>query len=438
MTLNVRRLIYIIFILIFLLAAPVILLYTAGYNYNFKRGNFLKTGVLMVDAKPTDAHFKIDNRLYNDSLPARISNLKPKDYNIEVERAGYWPWKKTLSLGSGETVFATNIFLPKKSDPQLLTEASISQAIFLEKGNQFILVTLKQNETQIILFDTLTRKTDILLDRLIDKNPKITISPNEKYLLVETPSETIVINLSRPGTTAKLQDKLGTLRNCAFEDDNDFVVYCLSGTTVARRNILTNEQEPIYSIGKSNFLVSGGFLYWTMNTPGVAFSLKRKPLLAGKEILPETLVHLPRGNYRLWNIDGLIAMHDQGTQIITLVNPDSGEIYTAGQLSGFNQPNNNSWLYWNPSEILINDLKNHTTALVTRIGQTIVKAVQLKKYPYVLYTAGDAISLIEEDNRNTKNIYTLATMDKIQNLFLLNDKIVYIVTANGLYTMTLQ
>src|SRR3989344_378214 len=170
MTLKARRIIYIIFILIFLLAAPAILLYTAGYNYNFKKGSLLKTGVLLIDAKPTDAHFQIDGRNYDNKLPARISNLKPKDYDVHVLRDGYFGWRKTLTIGSGETVYATNILLPKQSTPNLIFETPISQALFLEKGNQFILVAPKGKEIQIILFDALTRRNNILLDGLVDKN----------------------------------------------------------------------------------------------------------------------------------------------------------------------------------------------------------------------------------------------------------------------------
>ncbi len=438
MTLKTRRIIYIIFILIFLLAAPAILLYTAGYNYNFKKGGFLKTGVILIDAVPADAQFLIDGKNYNLSLPARVSNLKPKDYTVTLKRDGYYDWKKTLSVEPSETIFATNVFLPKKSTPELVLETNISQSVFLEKSNQFILVVRRGKTSQIILFDATNKQKTILIDTLTEKNPILTISPNEKYLLLETTRQTLAINLSKPSATVLLQGKNGPLRKTVFEADNDFVVYGLDGQLLVRRNLITDEQRTLYTISGNNFLLHNGFLYWTATLGDQPFSLQRIALFVGNRENPKPIVNVPRGNYKIKPVGNNILLHELGTNFFSLIDTETHKSLLDGQMLNFIPRDRNSLIYWNTSEIWLNNLDDKNTRLVTRIGEPIIKAIELQKQPYVLYATTNGISLIEEDNRNTKNTYSLYNGSNIKDLFLFKDTIAYFIGDKGIYLLTLQ
>ena len=53
--LALRRTIYILFIVIFLIAAPLVVLYSEGYRYNLKRGKIQKTGILIISSLPKKA-----------------------------------------------------------------------------------------------------------------------------------------------------------------------------------------------------------------------------------------------------------------------------------------------------------------------------------------------------------------------------------------------
>ncbi len=437
MTIIVRRIIYIIFILIFLLAAPAILLYTTGYNYNFKRGGFIKTGVLLVDALPNDARVRLDGKLLNDKLPARLSNLKPKDYLIAIERDGYSSWQKTLTIDSGATVYATNIFLPRQSSPDQLFSAQITKALFLEKGNQFIFVTPAKGGSTVLLFDAITKHSQVLVEHLDSATPRLVLSPNEKYILVETPKQSLSINLSKPGEPSILTGRHGLLVGMSFEDGNDFVIYARDGGMVIRQNLVTNEKNDIYTVGNSNFLVNSGFLYWTASIPDNDFALRRASIFGNGE-KPKTIFNPPRGNYDIQALNDTILLFERTTQTFTLLDTATWSELDSGQLTGQLPPTQNSWLYWNASEIWIKNLKNNGTNLVTRIGEKIIKAMELKKEPYVLYATNGALSLIEEDNRNTKNIYRLNAPNNILDFFLNNDKQIYIIGQDGLYTLALQ
>src|SRR3989344_4788562 len=98
MTLKVRRIISLIFILLFLTIAPAIVLYAAGFKFN--KNNFIVT-------------------------PAKIKNLLPGEYNLSLELNGYSGWQKKLTIYPGSSTFAEDIYLFKNDLPVQIFPAKI-------------------------------------------------------------------------------------------------------------------------------------------------------------------------------------------------------------------------------------------------------------------------------------------------------------------------
>ncbi|MFH0780181.1 MAG: hypothetical protein V1928_05025, partial [Parcubacteria group bacterium] len=61
MNINLRRGIAIGLIVLFLVAAPILILYTAGYRYNFKKNQVQKTGALVISTAPSGAEVTLNN-----------------------------------------------------------------------------------------------------------------------------------------------------------------------------------------------------------------------------------------------------------------------------------------------------------------------------------------------------------------------------------------
>ncbi|MFH1173158.1 MAG: PEGA domain-containing protein, partial [bacterium] len=97
MTLKTRRFIYIFFILIFLATAPILIVYAMGYKYNFKKNEFQKTGSFSIDSLSKGLSVYLDQELYKDKTPAKITNLLPGEYQVSLEADGYYPWQKKLT-----------------------------------------------------------------------------------------------------------------------------------------------------------------------------------------------------------------------------------------------------------------------------------------------------------------------------------------------------
>lgn len=443
MTLAIRRLIYIIFILIFLIAAPVILLYTTGYNYNFKKGALLETGVLLLDALPADAQFNLDGQPMTEKLPARISNLKPKDYTAEIKKDGFNSWKKTLSVGSGETVYATNIFLPKIDLPRLLSSKKIEQAIYLEESNQFIFVTETGGQTMVVRFDANAQKTSTLYTLKRSEPITLTISPNERYLAIESKTLAAIINLSKLGKPLLLIGKNGPLAELVFEESNDFVIYGKDSDTIVRYNLITNKRDNLTVLKTNHFLIWGEFIYWTNDLADQPFALRRLAL-SGAHPKIETIVSIPKGDWRLFSLNDHIILREKQTNNFILLDWKTLKKISDGHLTDFGLPKKGSFIYWDASEIWLQNLNQEAqSALLLRLGQPIVKAMLLNKYPYTLFATSDTLSLAEEDDRDIKNIYSLAGLQTINDFFIKNDKQVYIIGKQkdgqeGLFELDLQ
>ena len=121
MDIKTRRLIYLSLILIFLLAAPIMIFYTAGYRYNWQKNKIEQDGVLIADVIPASAQFLLDGSALSETRPLRLPNLLPNNYVLQARKDGYFPWQKKLEIKSGQTVLFYDIMLFKKSLPQLIS-----------------------------------------------------------------------------------------------------------------------------------------------------------------------------------------------------------------------------------------------------------------------------------------------------------------------------
>ena len=96
-----NRLILLAFcIVLFLLVAPLILLYSQGYRFDFDKNKVVKTGGIFINISNTSAEIYINEKFVKKTgffaNTALIENLLPKKYNIEVKKAGFQNMAKKL------------------------------------------------------------------------------------------------------------------------------------------------------------------------------------------------------------------------------------------------------------------------------------------------------------------------------------------------------
>ena len=98
-------------IMTFLILAPIVILYTAGYRYNSKKQRVEKVGIIFVRSRPSGADIYLDGKKRTETTPARLRDLLPGDYDVKISKKGYSDWDKVLPVGSELTTFAESIAL---------------------------------------------------------------------------------------------------------------------------------------------------------------------------------------------------------------------------------------------------------------------------------------------------------------------------------------
>lgn len=93
-----RNIFFYLSIVVFLVAVPVLVLYTTGYR--FGEGIISKTGGVSVYLSPAGSNLYINGK-FNDTLGFLsrsffVQDLKVGSYSIEVKKDGYYSWKKDI------------------------------------------------------------------------------------------------------------------------------------------------------------------------------------------------------------------------------------------------------------------------------------------------------------------------------------------------------
>ncbi len=163
-----------IFILLFCLITPPILIYANGYRINWHSWKLERTGLLEIKSEPTNALVNIDElkawwgKPKKIVTPVKLKNLRPGNYNVTLSLPGYYDWHKTLTVWPVQTTIVKDIRLFKKSEPQLLAAlpatTTLSGITLPLDNRQFNLATKNLTTTTIYAFIDEQKLTTTWLD----------------------------------------------------------------------------------------------------------------------------------------------------------------------------------------------------------------------------------------------------------------------------------
>jgi len=131
-------------VLFFVLATPMVLLYSWGYSFDWQEKNFVLTGGLYLKSIPKKAEIYVNDQLQNEQTPVFVKRLLPKEYQIRVSLPDYHSWQKTLKVESRIVTEAKNILLIPLS-PKI-------EVVNPELPLNFSLKDFVQEESEIIFY----------------------------------------------------------------------------------------------------------------------------------------------------------------------------------------------------------------------------------------------------------------------------------------------
>lgn len=241
MDIRIRRLIMTIFLLFFVITAPLLLLYASGYRYDFTRGRLQRTGNIFLEAPSIrSAYVYIDNQLYRETLSNKIfvKNILPGEYTVNITKDGRYPWSKTLLVQPGLTTFVKDIVLFLISEPIQLTQQPMTKAALspLESTLAYTLTTLDITE---LYSYSLKDGASTLISRFDTDKILLTWSPSGKILLAQTKDTAFSIE---NGNTITSYDTT-PYTSLRFNEITDQLIGITPSSIVA----LTENETPVYT-----------------------------------------------------------------------------------------------------------------------------------------------------------------------------------------------
>lgn len=122
-------------VIIFCILLPIMLSYALGYKIDFHKFKIYKTGIIYLNSTPAGAAIYINDKKHTDLTPARIENLKPGTYKIEVKREGFYSWEKDMVVRPNMVTKADGIVLfPVAQELKRISRYPLTEFIVSDKN----------------------------------------------------------------------------------------------------------------------------------------------------------------------------------------------------------------------------------------------------------------------------------------------------------------
>ena len=81
---RLRKIIFYIFALIYLVVAPLTILYALGYIFSPTQQTLVATGLISLSSEPPQAQVWLNGELLKEKTPVILRNLKPGPYTLRM------------------------------------------------------------------------------------------------------------------------------------------------------------------------------------------------------------------------------------------------------------------------------------------------------------------------------------------------------------------
>lgn len=440
--------------LLFLISAPLIILYSQGYRIDSENKKIVKTGGVYLKIIPKGAMVSIDEKIKRktDFLSGGIfiGNLIPKKYFLKIEKVGYQFWKKELEIIEEKVIEAKNIFLIPHNLKFEFLERDVNQFFFSPNEKSVILkkeILNKEQKTWILtIYDTETKiKSRLIEEKEISKegvkflnlnwspdSQKIILkaeimkeSENEiKFFILDlkkTPVEIIELNLTKE------------TKDCYFHPTSSEKIFF---TKQKQDSLLLFERE----IGKENgnLLLEGVIVYDTTKDSIFWISeqgfLEKSDLYGRSQKISIESLSVKENSLEIKVLNSFIFLKQN--EKLLLFNEDSRNFkeISAKVKSIKISPDLKKIVLYNDYELSVLFLKEDLNQPQKEKGEKVFLTRFSKKIGdvfwwtshYLIFNADSEIKIIEIDDRDEIQIWNIADFKEPVLYFSKKEKALYV------------
>lgn len=399
-----RRIVYSLFVGIFLVAAPLIIFYTMGYRYNLEKGRVQKTGVMKITTVPRGADIYLNGIRYETSqTPAKIEYLLPGDYEIRLAKDGYHEWQKKLAVTENGTTFAEKIMLFKDAAAETITASATVSWLVSPDKNMIAVADAKGNISLIDINSGLLGEVsggNIGVITTVSGASNLSLagfSPSGRYILAENAAgkatgRYLIDTLLK--TNKKIAASADTLR---WSGDKD-VLYGLDKAGLSQIDLTSlSAKILIKKFAANDFYASGNSIYYLSDA-----ALIKADLNGGNTSTVAAISGSKGQIVAIKNNRALITQPESGSLQIVDLNQKLKTI--TANAKRIDWLGNDSFIFYNDFEIFIFDMSKNYPELITRVGSKITAAAWHPGGKHIVFSADNKVKIIELDNREFRNI----------------------------------
>ncbi len=437
MKLRTRQFLFVLFLLFFVVAAPLTVLYTAGYRYSFRAGQIVQTGVFSFTSVPRGAAIYIDDELQSSRTPAVIKNIIPGQHTIRLERTGYSTWQKTLEVQSHTTTFADGITLFPLTTPNLALAFAPDASATIHKKTDSIAHLKRDDEwTEVWIYRGGT-------EQLVSRLPLAPTVPIHIDWSADGTTISLTVGETRPdrllvsllaGTSLDLSDVYRTAESGWWDPRIDGRYFVRTPEGVWDAGYPTGLNSILHKDLQALTIDNDEYIVLQSVEDRTAVSIQQATSVG------TLLTYLPRGAYVFAEAPSWLSLLVEPTrgELILLDRGHSEPIRLTAQATAWEwDAGQNRLLYTDGFELHVYDRQNGTNETITRVSDPIIDVAWDTNGASVFFAQKTNLFAVELDRRDDRNMTTIISADNIEHLWTSVDgKNVFVLgTIGGEYGM---
>ena len=395
MSKKTRDYIFLIFIVLFVAGTTLVSLYASGYKLNlswpprFSR-LLIKTGMISVDSSPSGATIYLDDQPISDftlnpwsdnrlTTAAKIRNVLPGDYILRLERDGYLPFNKKITVYSGQTTNVEDINLFRADLPFLIT-ASKEGELQLSTNRKYLYIT---SDEKIITLKSGQERTLPLragTGKWLNNQDKLLLSG---WLF--TPGE--------GGGDLNYSQPIGAgATNWYYDEDTDRLYY-QDQKSLSYLDLATKTSSLIISGGNYLAYQPHGDYLFVVESDGKETKIRRYSIKTKQAEEDLTLPSVGRYVFKPAS-QPTLELYDEQNKTLYLIDPNNlrGGGRTISDIISWQWLDNNTLFYNNNWEIYFFDLQQNKSSLLTRVGEEIKNIIWNSANDYLIFSTANSLS----------------------------------------------
>ncbi len=454
MSKKTRRIIFYIFLILFIGLAITITLYALGYNLSLQKKPLTVTGAFYFKSQPKKADIFI-NEENRGTTNKFIGGMNPGQYNIKISKPGYSTWKKKIEVEPKIVTKISDILLiPKEINLEKTIDYKVKNFYISQNSEKAIYLTAPKPTLRLIDF---LKKTDVqiypdkenqfLLPALSSLSQIKWSSHNQNLLLNFKDNSLYALNLNNSNQITNI--KASTFHKYNFKDvtfhpTDPNKIYFLDKNTIYLLDITEKSIERIlydvlsYTIYENKILYlskSNGVLFKADLDTSSFEKIAEFPLFKSEEnitIISDKLIMLGEKLY-LFESEANI-FKNIGTQVESYIFSENKEKF----LFKTNNTIKIIWLEKSTDDIFRNKYEIETIASYpNNIIKNIAWFTETNKH--IIFVLDNKIKIAELYNSNHRNIMNIiSSLEKPEIFFNKYNNYLYILSEQNLHKINMD